>query len=217
MPDSAFWIIGAGHFGRLACRRLLSTRPSLAIRVVDRQYGSVPSGVDWVVGDAVAYLQSNLTSQTNAWIVPAVPFHLAYEWLARQLMRAHGFYPHAVPESILPILPNPCRGRDGQVYLSNADFRCPDDCPEPQSICFHTHKPRPRIMHTFLSNLVYKGYTSVVVRSFQLAPGVGGFKAATLWGLYQDLLDQEGRFLFSTACKCHAVLNAFSLGMAHAR
>lgn len=211
MHDRSYWIMGAGRFGRLACQRLLAKRPAGAIRVVDRQQVALPPGVEGVVGEAVAFLRKNLAPQTDAWIIPAVPIHLAYEWLAGQLQRVRGLYPHAVPDKLLPELPNPFRGPEGQVYLSNADFRCPDDCSEPSQTCSYTQKPRPRLMHTYLSRLVFEDYTSIVVRSYQLAPGVGGFRAATLRELGKKLLEREGRFLFSTACKCHAVVNAFSL------
>ena len=186
-------------------------RSAADILVVDRQKVTVPAGVESVVGDAVAFLQNKLMPQTDAWIIPAVPIHLAYEWLAARLALRRGFLPQAVPDSLLPILPNPLRGDQGQVYLSNADFRCPDDCPEPSEICTATQKSRPRVMYTYLSRLNFEDYTCVVLRSRQLARGVGGFEAATLWALYEGLRHKKGRFLFSTACKCHAVMDAFSL------
>jgi hypothetical protein len=95
--------------------------------------------------------------------------------------------------------------------MSNADFRCPHDCPEPGAICPSTGQPRPRVMHAYLSALAFEGYTAMVIRSLQLAPGVGGFKAATLWDCWRTLHNRRGRFLFSTACKCHGVMNAFTL------
>jgi hypothetical protein len=213
-----YWIIGAGRFGRLACQRLLSKHPAADILVVDRQKAPIPSGVSFVVEEAVSFLRNHLTPQTDAWIIPAVPIHLAYEWLTQQLRGARRFDPHPVPDKLLPNLPNASRGPDGQVYLSNADFRCPDDCAEPSKTCPFTRRPRPQVMHAYLSRLVFEGYSSVVVRSFQLAPGLGGFKAATLWELAQALPERDGRFLLSTACKCHAVMNAFTFNRAiHAK
>lgn len=211
MNNQSYWIIGAGRFGRLACERLLSYRPSAHIRVVDHESDSVPSGTALVIEDAAAFLRDNLGPRTNAWIVPAVPLHLAYEWLAEELIRKRGFHQEAVPDDLLPALPNPCRGPEGQVYLSNANFRCPNDCPEPKTICTHTGQSRPLVMHTFLSNLVFEDYTSVVIRSRQLAPGVGGYQASTLWDLSNLIRSRDDKFLFSTSCKCHAVINAFSL------
>ena len=206
-----FWVVGAGRFGRLACERLLAAKPSARIRVVDRECQSVPPGVEMVCGDATKFLSTNLTALTDAWIVPAVPVHLAYEWLANRLSRKRAYRTLKVPEDVLPYLPNPMIGPQGQVYCSNANYRCPDDCPESPSLCTVTGKPRPLVLHAHLSALDVTPYVSVVLRSFQLAPGVGGFRAATLQGIYNALEDQRGRYLFSTACKCHAVVNAFAL------
>ena len=211
MSRDAYWVFGAGRFGRLACKRLLAAKPSARVRVIDHDNKAVPTGVEALREDATSFLRFNLLPQADAWIVPAVPLHLAYEWLADRLTRASSFQALKVPEGLLPSLPNPICGLQGQVYCSNADFRCPDDCPEPPALCTITAKPRPLIMHAYLSALVFDEYIPVVVRSLQLAPGVGGFRTATLLGIYDALKNQRGRFLFSTACKCHAVMNAFAI------
>ncbi len=211
MRQPSYWIIGGGRFGRLACERLRAANPGASICVVDRREVAVSPDAETVTADAMAFLHDNLQPQAAAWIVPAVPIHLAYAWLAGRLQRERNFKPHAVPQGLLPLLPNPCFGPDGQVYLSNADFRCPDDCPEPKSICTHTGQPRPRVMHTYLAGLVFGAYTSIVMRSVQLAPGVGGYQSATLLEGLDQVRAKSGDFLFSTACKCHAVMHAFSL------
>jgi hypothetical protein len=211
MTTPAYWIIGAGRFGRRACERLRRINPAASIQVVDHREVAAPEGAVPVRSDALEFLETHLESRTEAWIIPAVPIHLAYEWLARQLAGEKGFHPQAVPAGLMPALPNPCRGAEGQVYVSNADFSCPHDCPEPKTICPSTGEPRPRVMHTFLSELAFEDYTALVIRSRQLAPGVGGFQAATLWDCYRRLRTRRGRFLFSTACKCHGVVDAFTL------
>ena len=211
MSRDEYWVFGAGRFGRLACERLLAAKPSAKIRVIDHEYEAVPTGVEAFREEATSFLRSHLLPPVDAWIVPAVPLHLAYEWIADRLTRKRRFQALKVPEGLPPSLPNPICGLQGQVYCSNADFRCPDDCPEPPALCSITAKPRPLVMHAYLSSLIYDDYISVVVRSLQLAPGVGGFRAATLLSVYNALQDQRGRFLFSTACKCHAVMNAFTI------
>ena len=211
MSHDSYWVFGAGRFGRLACDRLRAVRPSAKIRVIDRECKAVQPDVEPVCAEAVDYLRSHLTPKVDAWIVPAVPLHLAYEWIAERLARKRNFQALKVPEGLLSSLPNPICGPQGQVYCSNADFRCPDDCPEPATICPHTDRPRPLVMHAYLSALVVDEDVSMVVRSLQLAPGVGGFRAATLRGIDSVLQNRRGRFLFSTACKCHAVMNAFTL------
>ncbi len=211
MRQPSYWIMGFGRFGRLAWERLHSALPGACIVVVDHREIHVPRGVERVTADAVGFLGDNMQPKSGVWIVPALPMHLAYEWIAGQLRRERRLKPQPVPSGLVPLLPNPCRGPDGQVYLSNADFRCPHDCPEPKSICPHTGTPRPRIMHAFLSNLAYGGYSSFVVRSLQLAPGVGGYQSTTLFERLGQLRRTTGNALFSTACKCHAVMHAFSL------
>jgi hypothetical protein len=211
MRQPSYWIIGGGRFGRLACERLQIARPEAKFVVVDHREINVFSGIERVTADAVGFLTTNMQPDSATWIVPAIPIHLAYEWFVARLRHECHLQPRAVPMGLVPLLPNACVGPNGQVYLSNADFRCPDDCPEPSDVCLQTGKPRPRIMHTFLANLAYGEYQSFVIRSHQLAPGVGGYQAATLFEGLERLQRQTGRFLFSTACKCHAVMHAFSL------
>ena len=211
MRHSSCWILGYGRFGRLARERLHAARPGVHIVAVDHRDVDGHPGVEGVTADAVEFLNQNLRLYPDVWIVPALPMHLAYEWIAGQLNRERRFRPQPVPSGLVPYLPNPFQGPDGQVYLSNADFRCPDDCPEPRSICTCTGKPRPQIMHTFLANLAYGDYTPFVIRSVQLAPGVGGYRTTTLLEGLDRLRQGTGPFLLSTACKCHAVMHAFSL------
>lgn len=211
MPESSYWIIGGGRFGRLACERLRAARPGADLVVVDRREVDVVPDIACVKDDAVGFLDAHMQPKSEVWIVPAIPIHLAYAWIGARLRHERDFQPHPIPQGLVPLLPNPCFGTEGQVYLSNADFRCPDDCSEPTVHCLCTGKPRPQIMHTFLANLVYGDYTSFVLRSVQLAPGVGGYQAKTLYGGLDRLRRQTGRFLFSTACKCHAVMHAYSV------
>ncbi len=211
MHRETFWIMGGGLFGRLACERLQTAWPAARILVVDRREIDAPSGVEGVVSDARVFLDENMHPRSEAWIVPAVPVHLAYEWLADRLRRERDFMPHAIPQDLLPDLPNPCRGPEGQVYLTNADFRCPNDCPEPESTCTVTGRPRPLVMHRYLAALAFEAYTSIVLTSLQLAPGVGGYQATTLLATFDRMRQRNGQFLFSTACQCHAVMHAFDL------
>ncbi len=211
MRQQIYWIVGGGRFGRLACDRLRRAHPGAHICLVDRKAIAVPAGIEMKVADARHFLAENLTPQTDAWVVPSVPVHMAYEWLADRLRSERDFKAHTVPRRFYPQLPNPCQGPDGQVFLSIADFTCPDDCPAPGSICTHTGIARPLTMHRHLAKLDDGGYTSHVIRSVQLAPGVGGYRTTTLMESFEHLRHQTGQFLFSTACKCHAVMHAFSL------
>ena len=116
------------------------------------------------------------------WIVPALPRHLVYEWLAARLREQGVFKPCAVPEKVIPQLPNTFKGPEGQVYMSNADFICPENCNEPKHKCPVTGKPRPYRLYDHLARIESGSYRSLVVRSFQLAPGVGGYRGETANG-----------------------------------
>ncbi|MGD8613081.1 MAG: potassium transporter, partial [Desulfobacterales bacterium] len=93
--------------------------------------------------------------------------------------------------------------------LSIADFKCPANCSEPDDICTHTGKPRPMILHEFLKSIQPKGFTSIVIRSHQLAPGVGGYTPAALFDALDQIKKMQSPVLLSTACSCHGVMNAF--------
>ncbi|HSM73447.1 MAG TPA: potassium transporter [Desulfobacterales bacterium] len=212
------WILGAGRFGRRALSVLSRKYPEAAITVVDRDddaVGEVPAGgrVSVVRADAMAYLVEHLKSGQFApeWIVPAVPVHVAYEWVIRRLA-AEGLRiePLAVPETVVQRLPNVFRGEAGAIYASNADFLCPDNCPEPEAICTHTGKPRPCNLYEKLAEVAQPPFRAIVVRSLQLAPGVGGYRPQTLFDTLAAVRKTTGPVLLSTACRCHGVLHGFS-------
>ena len=206
-------ILGAGRFGRLAMERLQRRRPGAGITLVDRERPADlildPAGGRFIAAEAVAYLSEMQDPAAGTdWIVPAVPVHVVGRWVRGQLSKERRFQPLAVPEALLSRVPNPMRGTNGQLYVSNADFLCPDDCPEPEALCTVTGKPRPRVMYAHLARLVIPGFTPVVVRSRQLAPGVGGFRPADLHDALARVRAAPGPVLLATACKCHGVIEA---------
>ncbi len=210
-------ILGAGRFGHLAAQRLGRRRPAAAIVVVDRdaarQQELAASGHRLVAADGIDCLVEVMKGESlPEWIVPAVPVHVVWLWLRRRLAEA-GFKVEdlAVPEAVESLVPHPLRGDHGQLYASNADFICPDDCPEPERFCTVTGKPRPVVMFSHLAGLRVAGFTMVVVRSRQLAPGVGGFQPDDLRRAETAVLAAPGPVLIATACKCHAVIDAFRL------
>jgi hypothetical protein len=134
---------------------------------------------------------------------------VAVEWLLQELKPASDGRIIPVPEELETRLPNPIRGAEGQLYVSNAAFICPDDCPEPDDLCTVTGEPRPLVLCDTLSNLILPGYHATCIVSSQLAPGVGGYQWRTLLGVLADIKAHPGKILVSTACKCHAVVHAF--------
>lgn len=89
-------------------------------------------------------------------------------------------------------LPNFIEGKNGDIYVSHADFICPDDCPEPDDFCFFTGQERKRNMHDLLKEIDLPGFRPIVVRSHQLAHGVGGCtNRSSFYRLYSKLASPE--------------------------
>ncbi|MGD9053663.1 MAG: NAD-binding protein [Desulfobacterales bacterium] len=210
-----FWIIGGGKFGLRAAETLKKT-DSAHIKIVEKRKAVckrlVRLGYAVDCGDGVQYLERDLTgAHFPDWIIPATPLHLAYEWLRIKLLKTRSVRAIAVPGELLRVLPNPISTKVGQLVISIADFKCPPDCPEPADICTCTGKPRPMNLHEFLKSIQPKGFSSVVIRSHQLAPGVGGYTPAALFDALDQLRNTQSPVLLSTACSCHGVMNAFHL------
>ena len=208
------WIIGAGKFGCKAAESIRQQMPVADIAVVDRE----PSlclelerqGFQSICMEGVDFL-NRLADKRDLpdRIIPAVPIHLAYEWIRQYIYSEYRLIPKAVPGCLAESLPNPFRGKHGELYISNADFICPDNCSEPESICTHTGRPRPRILHRVLSGIRRKNFRSIVITSRQLLPGVGGYPPQALFDAVNHIRTAEGPVLLSTACRCHGVMHAF--------
>lgn len=210
------WIIGAGRHGRRAAKAVLQNYPAADMTIVEScpevcaEMKTLSFGV--ACRDGVEYLVENLKEGRGPdWILPMIPVHVAFEWIRLKLKRSHCIYAAAVPDKVVERLPNPIKGPEGQIYISNADFRCPSNCPEPEDICTYTGKPRPRIMHQYLEKLYYPGFRSIVIHSRQLLPGIGGYGPAVLFQTLRMIASENGYVLLSTACRCHGVMHAFEI------
>ncbi len=208
-------IIGCGRFGSRAVRTLLGKRPLSRITVVDnneeafREISSLRA--EKVVREGLLYLDQALSGSSSPdYIIPAVPFHLAFEFALLRL-KAVGARRTIVPP--LLDLPNPVLGNTGDLYASFADFLCPDDCPEPSQYCTVTRTKRSKPLFKILMDL--KGlFDSTVIRSHQLGPGVGGYRQDALINLIETIKKRRASdrpFLISTACRCHGVTSALSI------
>jgi hypothetical protein len=210
------WIIGGGKFGLKAAKALYKTNPSARITVVDqektvcRQIRTL--GHQTVCMEGLQYLDRHLISADYPdWIVPAIPLHVAYEWIKSKMSARYIIEAIRVPDDLISALPNPIKADTGQLYVSIADFKCPENCPEPDEICTYTGKPRSMILHEFLKSTQLKNFQSVVIRSHQLAPGVGGYKPRALFEALKKIKVSRTPLIFSTACSCHGVMNTFKL------
>jgi len=214
MTAPSYFIAGCGRFGSQAARRLLDGNPSSKIIIADRDEKALREifsfPVEVVPGDSVHGLDQLLRKgQGFDYVVPAVPFHFAFEFILSRL-KPLGARRHAVP----PVsgLPNPIRGETGDLYTSLADFLCPEDCPEPASYCTVTGRARRKPLYKRLLEL--RGpFESKVIRSHQLGLGVGGFRLRALLDLLEEVRKRRPSdpfFLITTACRCHGVTSALS-------
>jgi hypothetical protein len=207
----SFWILGAGHFGSLATKRILQRKKRCNLLVVDHHEDSLDDLKDEplkiIRQDAVDFLSSH-SGTGNEWIIPAIPEHVAFSWLCQQLTKEGTVTSIAVPAVLDQQIPNPMRGKGGVLYTSFATFRCPEECDEPEEMCSVTRERREANLYELIQQIEVSGYKSLVVRSHQLVPGVGGYQLATLWRLLEEVRSSEKNILVATACRCHGVINA---------
>ena len=213
--SDAVWILGAGRFGTIAAERLSARVPPRQIQVIDHRsdrLAGLPEGVDAVIGDAVAYLATHLgTGSDPAWIVPAVPVHVAWEFIRMRLADPVSLEALAPEADLVAALPNAMKGGGGAIYTSIADFLCPDNCPEPAERCTHTGRQRPMELYQSLPDIAGDRWISVVIRSRQLAPGVGGYSPRALHDALERVKAADRPVLLATACRCHGVLHCLKM------
>ncbi len=209
------WIFGGGTFGRQAAESLLRRGVANDIVLIDTNEGLVlPKGIEYICGDGISWLTGQLTRKAEVGaIIPALPLHLAAEWLKKRL-RLDGFTVTAVdlPDQILQLFPHPLRQSSSQAVVSHADFLCPAHCSEPQDICSFTGQTRPPALHTLIEQSDCIPFIPLVLRSRQFFGGTGGFFSADLWKLHDRTLSHLNTpLLIGTACKCHGIINGMAI------
>ena len=218
LPEGAILIIGAGHFGKRAVRILSETglRQS-PLLVVDKDENSLAEikepSIEKFHHDGIDFLAKNfhLLSPSNT-IIPAVPVHLAFEWLKSYLDNVCKIKQTKVPGEIKSLLPHTWRGSEGSLLISYADFLCPEDCPEPADYCTVTGEKRAKPLYELLSQLDLLNYKIHIIKSHQLAPGLGGYKVDDLRQLAARVRKQgRGMWLVGTACRCHGTVSAMEI------
>ena len=212
----SIWIIGGGRFGVKAGKMLKRKNPDIDITIVEKNNNicnqTKKLSLKTVCMDGIAYLAKHLKGPDFPdWIVPAIPVHVAYEWIRIKLSEKYRLETIEVPDKLITTLPNPLKGKKSELYISNADFICPENCPEPDEMCTYTGEPRPRILHRFLESLHYNDFHSVVIHSRQLSVGIGGYKPRALFDALTEVTNYRTPILLSTACRCHGVMHAFKI------
>ena len=204
------WIIGVGQFGFIAFQRMSAAGPDRHFVLVDpvKEHLLRCKGptVTLEVSDGVKFLERHLkTGRKPDWIIPALPVHLAAEWLMLNL-GSDRVKRVSLPSEIEALVPNPIRGAEGNLCVSHAAFRCPADCDEPRDICTVTRENRKQNMFELLENLDIEPYKALTIRSHQLGPGIGGYRPEQLFELMANVEQAWGPILVSTACRCHGVI-----------
>jgi hypothetical protein len=211
-----FWIIGAGRFGRIAVERISRLMPAADVTLVDQKPPIIQGRhVSVVNAEGIAWLSAGLDRRSAVdLIVPAIPVHVAAEWLSLKLKGIYDVHPLRVPNAWLQRMPHACRGKRGRVFVTHAEFICPDDCPEPKDICTHTGLPRPKDLFRLLEDLDLDAVLPIVLRSHQLLPGVGGIYPADLFKALDAAVENDNHpLMIATACRCHGVVDFLQLKM----
>jgi hypothetical protein len=211
-----FWIIGGGKFGLRAAESLGKKHSLNSLTIVEKDKTVCAQldrlGFETVCTDGIQYLERKLTGAHDPdWIVPAIPLHVAYEWIRIKLSKTRRVQKIAVPNDLVTALPHPIKAGTGRLFISIADFKCPEDCPEPDEICTYTGEPRLMVLHEFLKSIRRKDIKTVVIRSHQLAPGVGGYTPRALFAALKEIEATQRPVSLSTACSCHGVIDTFQL------
>lgn len=201
------WIIGAGTFGYMAAKKL---NTEYRIVLVDTDAECLDkitlSDIEKVHDDGVKYLAENLDEKSEvSWIVPCLPMHLAWEW-CREKIGPAGLVPNEPPLELDRLLPHPMRTPGPHIYVSHADFVCPAHCSEPDARCTVTRQPRKPDMDGLLESVSVQGFRPAVLKSRQLAPGVGGYRPKDLFTLLKQVKTATKDLLICTACRCHGVV-----------
>ena len=204
------WIVGIGQFGCIAFQRLSQAskdRHFVLVDLVEQNLLKCKGPRTTLrISDGVEFLESHLQKGRQPdWIVPALPVHLAAEWILLHLGPGRLRRMPLSPD-IESLLPNSIRGSEGNIYVSHADFQCPADCDEPRDICTVTRKIRKQNMFEILENLDSKSFRTLNIRSHQLGPGIGGYRPEKLWDLMEGVKQTMGPIALSTACRCHGVI-----------
>ncbi len=209
--EDAVLVIGAGHFGQRAARIMRAAGKEVLIIDIDPASLAAAqlAGAKIFRCGGVEFLSEHFSMlDPELIIVPAVPVHLAFEWLRNHLSGSFYLKKIEVPASISERLPHTWRASEGSVLASYADFMCPDNCPEPE-FCTVTGEKRDLPLYRLMEGLEMDGRRAAVLRSRQLAPGLGGYSAGDLSSLAQTVAaGAEGRRLICTSCSCHGIITA---------
>ncbi len=116
-PENAVFVIGAGHFGARAVKLLVSrlNSPMWVVDSDERRLEQLEgNSVHTFLGEGIDFITENFDRfRPSNLIVPAVPLHLASEWLKTCSPTNLLIRNREVPAEIKPLVPFAWDGRDG--------------------------------------------------------------------------------------------------------
>ncbi|MFA6222477.1 MAG: hypothetical protein WC647_09185 [Desulfomonilaceae bacterium] len=201
-----FVIVGFGKFGRIAFDRLKNQAPSATFIIVDPNIsiGDFPSDKQTRCiqqSGPEFLLEQDQLLETDV-VIPVAPFNVAAAFIVASNL---GIRSVEIPNGLCDQFQNPLLVDKSNLCVSHADFLCPDDCEEGET-CSVTGRIREP-MFQLIERLLVPDFRVLTLRSFQLAPGVGGY---TLLGLRStlDAIRPGKNFLIATSCRCHGIITA---------
>ncbi|MGC8657713.1 MAG: hypothetical protein ACP5U1_01440 [Desulfomonilaceae bacterium] len=202
-------LIGFGKFGKLTFERLKAISPQGNFIILDpalvHETASIDEKVRMIPTGGVEFLLKNDLLFDTDIIVPVAPFNIAARYVI-------SFYKNAcqinLPEGVENFFQNFSFITPSTIVVSNADFLCPDDCPEGDR-CTVTGELRMP-MYERIGRLNFPGYVVAILKSLQLAPGVGGYSLSDLRSLTHSVR-ARGKYLIGTSCKCHAIISSIEI------
>jgi hypothetical protein len=208
------FIIGFGRFGKKALSTVSRLWDKSRIWIIDHG----PTALDpdrllpgiRVLDDGPQFLYKHQKwIKDKDWIIPALPIHLAWKWLDLNLgncLRQRSIIP---PPNLGVGLPYHRLAENG-LFLSQASFICPDDCPAPLGFCYKTKKRRTSLLWKSLIDQGCPEGRLAVIESRQIAPGVGGYRFEELKKILPLVQQAPPPFFIATACRCHGVVHGFT-------
>ncbi len=180
-------------------------------------YGIIAEASDFL--DIFLSLDYVTKNPDKIMIVPAVPFHLAADWLIRSLQQKNGVAIKRIPLEIPWDLPFEYLDPPGNRYVSMATWRCAENCLPSPGHCTLTHNARPKdlfdlIREKALETGEFEADDIRVIISKQLAPGLGAYHCSDLFSLRELALKPSGgekKILVATSCTCHGVATALKI------
>lgn len=201
-----FILVGFGKFGRLAFDRL-KTRFSSA---------------DFIIVDPILNLDSSLSNERiqlfpGNWgafladchelldpdlIVPVAPSNIAVTYI---LVSKPETEPTDLPKEVALNFQNFSFVDRSTMWMSHANFMCPDDCEEEETCAITGTRRTP--MFNKIQDISVSGFQTLVIRSSQVLPGVGAYTFHDLRLICESVVPGKN-YLIATSCKCHAIMSA---------